>query len=161
MTQENQSAKTETIEHDHVVPKKGGIFALFGTDQNLEKTGVNIDYSIDANGDPIRFVIARAGGANMRFASVLEAKTKPYKRQIQNGMIDPEIAEKIMREVYAETVVLGWENVSDSDGVVIPFSKENCIKLFEMLPDLYRDIKDLSGQIATFRTEEREADLKN
>lgn len=86
---------------------------------------------------------------------------KPYRRQIQNETMESALVERIVKEVYAETVVLGWENVEDENGNAMEFSVENCIKLFDDLPDLFRDIQEQSQRAALFRAEVREADAKN
>jgi hypothetical protein len=69
------------------------------------------------------------------------------------------VIEKLLREVYAETVVLDWENVEDADGNPMPFNAANAVKLFTDLPDLFRDIQEQSQRSALFRAEllEREA----
>lgn len=61
--------------------------------------------------------------------------------------------------MYAETIVLGWENVEDADGNPLAFNTANAIKLFTDLPDLFRDIQEQSQRSALFRAEllERES----
>ena len=43
---------------------------------------------------------------------------------------------------FVKDVLLGWENITDLDGNVIPFSEEIAIKLFKDLPMLYIDLVD-------------------
>lgn len=137
------------------------LYKQFGTNKSLEKEGIYIDYGKNSNGSPIRIRIARAGGANVRFQKVLEAKSKPYRRQIQNDTADAEVVDQLMKEVYAETIILGWEGVDDAEGNEIPFTKENCVRLFNDLPDLWSDIAEVSRKTAAFRNEILEDDLKN
>lgn len=141
-----------------------GLYKLFSTDKNLEKGGIELDY-----GD-LKITIARAGGANKRFARLLEAKTKPYKRAIQTETLDPERALGLMREVFAESVVLNWETkvdgkfkkgIENKKGELIPFNVENVIKTFENLPDLFTDIQEQAQKAALFREDIREEDAKN
>lgn len=129
------------------------LYQQFKSDANLEKSGILLEYGFSKSGKPITIRIARAGGGNSAFTKRMEAKVKPYRRQIQTETIDTAIVEKLLREVYAETVVLGWENVEDADGNPLDFTAANCIKLFEDLPDLFKDIQEQSQRSVLFRAE--------
>lgn len=131
------------------------IYDQFATNSNWEQQGITLEY-----GDA-RFRVARAGGSNKAFQRSLESKTRKYRRAIQTDNFPPDQANAIMREVYAETVVLGWENVFDRQGNAITFSKENCIKLFNDLPDLFQDIMDQAGKAMLFREDVNEKSSGN
>ena len=114
-----------------------GLYGQFKTDEQLEKNGVEVDY-----GD-FKITLARAGGANKKFAKLLEAKTKPFKRAIQTETIDPERALDILREVYSEAVILKWETKVDGkwkagiespDGELLPSKPENIYNTIKALP---------------------------
>lgn len=150
------------------------LYKQFRTDATVEREGLWLNYGPNddlpeigknADGTSIypekRILIARAGGANDAFSKRLEAKGKPHRRQIQHETIDPKLLLTIVKEVYAETVVLGWENVTDENGVVMSFNKENCIKVFNDLPDLFIDLKEQAERSALFRVHVREEDAKN
>lgn len=137
------------------------LYKQFKTDTSLEKTGILLQYGENSKGQPICIRVARAGGANDAYIKRMEAKVKPVKRQIQNETIERAALLSILREVFAETVVLGWENVEDENGKALPFTKENCVKLFTDLPDLFDDLQEQSQRAALFRAEVREADAKN
>ena len=137
------------------------LYKQFKTDKNVEKEGIVLNYGKNSKGEDIEIRIARAGGANVQYAKLLEAKTKPYRRQIQNETLDNEVAEKITKEVYAKAVVMGWIGVEDENGKPLEFSSENCIKLFDDLPDLWMDIQQQSTKAALFRADILEQDAKN
>lgn len=137
------------------------LYSQFKTNDTLEQTGIVLEYGENAEGKPISIRIARAGGANSQYSRLMEARVKPYRRQIQNETIEKTMVEKMLREVYAETVVLGWENVTDENGKEMAFTVQNCIKLFEDLPDLFQDIQEQSQRAALFREEVLEQDSKN
>lgn len=137
------------------------LFRLFKTNPNLEREGVLLEYGENSKGKPIGIRIARAGGANVQFQKRLDVLVKPYRRQIQTETIDSKQIEKLMRQVYAETVVLGWENVEDENGDELTFSVDNCVRLFDALPDLFSDIQEQAGKAALFRAELLEAEAKN
>ena len=137
------------------------LYTQFETDREIEKTGIVLDYGFNSKKQPIQIRIARAGGANERYSKLLELRTKPYRRQIQNETLENAVAEKINKEVYAQTVVLGWTGVEDRDGNEMPFTQENCVKLFTDLPDLWSDVQSQSTRASLFRAEILEADAKN
>jgi len=132
-----------------------GPYSIFRTDKSLEKEGIILDY-----GD-FKIKVARAGGANAAFQKALTAKVRPYKRQLDAGTIPDDVAEKLFLDVYAESVVLGWEGVTDENGKPLPFSKENAVKLFTDLPDLFRDVQNQAAAISNFRAEVTEDTIKN
>ncbi len=141
------------------------MYELFKTDENLESGGVIIDY-----GD-FRITIARAGGSNKTFAKVLEATTKPYRRAMQTETLDNDVANSLLHQVYAASIILNWEVKKDGKwqkgieapegGKPLPFTKENVIKTFESLHDLFLEIQEQSNKIAIFREDILEADSGN
>lgn len=137
------------------------LYKKFETDRSLEKTGITLDYGPNSKGNTVEIRIARAGGANDQYLKRLEAKAKPHRRAIQHETVEREQLNQIVREVYAETVVLGWTNVEDRDGNEMAFTRENVLKLFTDLPDLYTDIQEQAQSAALFRISVREADAKN
>jgi hypothetical protein len=153
-----------------------GLKGQFATDQTLETKGIVIDYGDD------RIRIARAGGGNKAFVRLLEAKTKPLRRAIAVGALDNDRSLVIMREIYADTIILGWEvNVgtmtipewksgirpSDAgveakdDNELLPVNKENILKVFNNLPDLFIDIQQQASAGALFRAEINEQSAGN
>lgn len=141
-----------------------GLKSQFATDKNLEISGIELDY-----GD-FNITIARAGGSNQRYNKVLEKKTKPHQRALQNDALDSSIADKLLRETYAETIVLGWEGVKLSDlrdledgeeDTELPCTRENVIGIFEAYPDLYADIQRQASSLALFRKDIIQANAGN
>lgn len=154
------------------------LYRQFKSDTNLEKEGILLQYGFservkaaliaegmseqDAEGKAVTAIrIARAGGANAQFQKRMEIVVKPYKRQIQTDTIETKQVEKLVRQVYAETVVLGWENVDDADGNEMKFTVDNCVKLFNDLPDLFLDLQEQAQRAALFRADIQEADAGN
>lgn len=130
-------------------------YKMFKTDQALESGGVTINY-----GD-FSITIARAGGSNKAYQRALEKKTRPFRRAIQSDTFTNDQAMAVLREVYVETVILGWDGVTDENDNPIPFTKENCLKLFTDLPDLFSDLMQQASNITLFREDVREEDSKN
>lgn len=141
------------------------MYKQFETDTTLEKKGIVLDYG------PFRVTIARAGGANDRYAKVLERESKPYRRALETQTMDATIALKMMYKVYAESIVLNWEvlqknksykkGIEGPKGNLLPFTKDNVIATFMALQDLYLDIFDQAQLSALFRQEDLDGEAKN
>lgn len=135
------------------------LYKKFKTNSKLEIEGIIAEYA-DGTDAPASFKLARAGGGNVNFAKAMERAGRPYRRAILSGNLDAKVAEKMYREVFAETVILGWSNVEGADGP-IAFSKDNAVKLLEDLPDLYADLREQANDASLFREEVLEAALGN
>ena len=130
-------------------------YEMFKTDPKIEvEQGVVLDYG------EFKIRIARAGGSNKRFERLLRARMKPHRRQFETDTLPEEVATKLMTGVYADAVVLGWEGVKDEDGKTLAFNRENVIKLFTDLPDLFRDVQAQAGLVSLFKVIELEEDEK-
>lgn len=127
----------------------------FRTNKGMEKDGIWLDY-----GD-YKILIARAGGANKAFDRCLENKAKPYRRALQNGVLSTDRQEELMLDVYVETVILGWEGVTNDQDQPLEFNKENLRMVLKDLPDLWRDILLQAQQAALFREDIKEAEAGN
>lgn len=136
--------------------KTGSLYKQFETDKDLETRGVVLNFS-----DGVSIRVARAGGSNDRYMRRMEVLTKPYRRQIESKTADNKVLEKIVLEVFCETVILGWDGVEDRNGNVLAFNKENAMMLFTDLPDLFAEVKSQATDEALFRLSLNEADAKN
>lgn len=137
-------------------------FDNFQTDPDLERSGVVVDY------DGYWFKIARAGGANEAFAKRLNELTQPYKRAIDSDAITPKLGQKLSRQAFCETVLLGWGSEAygegkmvDQDREALSFNLENALSFFEALPDLFADLLVTAQKGQVFRKTIAEADAKN
>jgi hypothetical protein len=126
------------------------VYEAFETSKKLEQDGIVLDYG------SFKFTIARAGGANRKFANLLDRKLRPHRRAIQAGVFDDETAQRLLAESYAEAVVLGWEGVTDRDGNPLPFNRENCVRLLTDLPSLFEDVREQAQNASNFLAADRE-----
>lgn len=132
-------------------------YEQYETDKNLESgDGVVLDY-----GKAGSIIIHRAGGNNRKFLTVTQATLAPYRRQIQAGTLDEGTDAKLMAEIYATSVIVGWKGVKGRDGKTLPFTKANVIKLLLDLPELFADIKEQAANVANFRKAQIEEEAKN
>lgn len=132
------------------------IHEMFATDANREAEGFWHPIS-----DTISFLMARAGGGNSGYSKSLEVRTRPHRRKIDNDDMDLALANTIMIEVFAETVIRDWKGITDEDGNVMPFNKENAVKLLTQLPDLFNELREVAAKQANFRAVGLEDAVKN
>src|SRR5690606_2819418 len=101
---------------------------LIDTDPELEKNGIWINYGTE------RVLMARAGGENKNSTKVLTALTAPMKRALDLGLVGEEASVAISAEVYAKTIVKGWQTLINGewkDGIntrdlgMVPATVEN------------------------------------
>lgn len=152
----------------------------FHTDAVAEVEGVTVPVAINEyNGKEITIRLSRMGSRNKRYTKELNRVTKPHESAIQNGAMDNDLARGMLQEVFADTILLGWDNLPTSDltghdtdwaaeqeGRVadsdpLPFTRENALALFAAMPDLYDDWEQRAQKAAAFREAGREASRGN
>lgn len=138
---------------------------IFKTDEKVEQeTGIPINYG------EFRVHIVRAGGSNKKYTRLLQQRLKPYRRQLENESMDDDVAAKILAETYADSIIIKME-VKDGEGKwkpgilrstgVVPFSRENVVKVLLEVPEFFNDLKSQAGQVALFRAFDLDDDAKN
>lgn len=138
------------------------LFTSYNTNSELETAGVPIHFGLNANKKMVSITIRRAGGSNTAFTKRYEALTKPYRRAIAVDAMDPDVMKDIMCQLYAETVVVSWEGVLDTDNETeLEFSVENCVRLFKAAEPVFTEVVNTSMNASVYRDEVREADAKN
>lgn len=134
----------------------GGTYRSFKTSKKWEQDGIILDL-----GSAGKFTLARAGGSNLQFARDFKRITSPHRRAIETKTIDDETATRLLIEAYASSVVLGWKGVTDEAGNEMKFSKQNAIKLFTELPELFNAIRAHAEDAQLYREAELEEEAKN
>jgi hypothetical protein len=119
-------------------------YEMFKTDKKLETEGVILDYG------SFQITVARAGGSNKKFQKALSDLAKPHTLAMKNQTMDPELADRLMVEAYADSIILNWKGVTDESGKKIPFNKANVIELFTNLPDLFSNVVEQASQFSMF-----------
>ncbi len=132
------------------------IYDLYGTDKELEKNGVWIEYP---GGE--MFKVARIGTNESAYGKLLRQKTKHLRRKIETDTLDVDVLSKIMMDVFVQTSLLDWKNVNGSDGKAIDFNRENALELMRRLPDLFDDLHTQAQALSTFQKEAVDKDSKN
>lgn len=142
-------------------------YKSFKTDARHETEGVWFEY------DAFRYRLARAGGANKKFAKTMERLSRPHRRKIERNVMEEGVAEALLRRVYIESVILAWEvrdtngdwtpGLETIDGQIIPGSPsaEDLDRLLEGIPDLFQQIQDDSNDVRVFLENVAEQDAGN
>jgi hypothetical protein len=125
------------------------LYEAFETDEKIENDqGITLDY-----GKAGKIRIHRAGGSNQKFINYYRAQMKPYTRQIQSGTMDNEVANKLLIDIYAKTIIIGWEGIKDRNNVELEFNYNNVSQVLTDLPTLFQDIQASSQDATLFRKE--------
>jgi hypothetical protein len=135
------------------------IYDIYETDMAKEVEGfwhpVNKKISIK---------LARAGGANTAYAKAMEKKTRPHRKTggaLEGERVDIELATDLMKEAFAETIILDWKGITTKDGKKVAYSSAAAVKLLKDLPDLFAELRDAAGSAANFRLDEIKDDVGN
>ena len=144
-----------------------GMYDVFETDEDMESGGIWIDYG------EFRVKIASAGQGNKKFVAYSERALKPVRKAIQAGALSNERSRVLMSDVYAKTIIIGWqcrqgENDEWVNGIeqrgsdeLLEVNYDNIKKTLLALPNLFTDLQEQANSISNFRHEEFEDDAKN
>lgn len=139
------------------------LYKQYKTDETKTNEGVAIKLHEAENEDGTipTFYLARMSSTNKAYQKAMEAKTRPYRRQIELGTMSEETAIKINVDVFCETILKGWENVNNEHGQPLPFSKQIAVKLMTDLPDVLDRLTAEAKNIENFRAAALEDEAKN
>lgn len=138
-------------------------YKLFKTEPDNELQGTVVNY-----GDEAWFRVARSGGANKRYLNMMGERLKPFRRQIQTETMDEKVADRIVLEVFVDTVLLGWGSKEHGDGIIgdeedkpLSFDRDNALRVLTDLPELFQALRAESERLANFTAATKEDDAKN
>lgn len=143
----------------------GGMYNTFKTDPTREQEGVWLDY-----GD-FRIRVAHAGNGNKKYVSYAERALRPVRQAMNAGALSNERSMAVMADIYATTVILGWQvmqedgswkdGIEAENGELLPVNKECIEQTLKNLPALFSDIQGQASSIANFRAAEVEEESGN
>lgn len=123
---------------------KMDIFSSFATDEALENEGKWFPLSKTA-----KIKVARAG--NPRYQSLLRAKMKEAQLEYSSGDEADQLAEAILIDVMANTVLLGWEGLK-YQGKDAAFSV-SMAATFLKVKDFRKKVTELSGNFESYKVQ--------
>lgn len=124
------------------------IFAQFATDETLEENGTWFPI-----GGGARVLVARSG--NRKYAKLLTKAVERNKKALDlNDDAADKLSEEIMISVLAETILLGWEDISFK-GEVLEYNVANAKKLLAV-KDFRKAIAQFADDVSAFKFKETE-----
>lgn len=140
------------------------IYSLKGN-PDAEKNGVWVFPYGPEDEDFPGFKLAKPGGANKTYDKELTAQLRPYQKLITAQKDNPdektlELVSKAQRTAFIKACVKDWKNVPYSENP-LPFSVDECEKLFDAVPRLFDDLVSEAQSTALFSPEDVEEEAKN
>ena len=148
-----------------------GFESLFETDSASESEGKWVQIG------NAEYLLARAGGANTRYAKEMAAALRPHQRRIQLGQMTNEEGMKLAVGPFVNTVLLNWrmKNPADKaddaqpvegklfskDGSEVVYSKAKAKEVLLRFTDLFMALQEQASNIANYTPEDAEADAGN
>lgn len=124
------------------------IFAQFATDETLEENGTWFPI-----GGGARVLVARSG--NRKYAKLLTKEVERNKKALDlNDDAADKLSEEIMIGVIAETILLGWEDLSFK-GEVLEYNVANAKKLLAV-KDFRKAVAQFADDVSAFKFKETE-----
>ena len=124
------------------------IFAQFATDETLEENGTWFQI-----GGGARVLVARSG--NRKYGKMLTKEVERNKKALDlNDDAADKLSEEIMISVLAETILLGWEDISFK-GEVLEYNVSNAKKLLAV-KDFRKAIAQFADDVSAFKFKETE-----
>ena len=114
------------------------------TDPRAQTTGVPLDL-----GRGRLLYIRRAGTVSREFVAAIAAR--------QAAGVDPDDPDEQMA-LYARSVVVGWEGITDGAGEPIPFTSSACLELFRAFPEVWALVWPFANSRSNFRAQQHEED---
>jgi len=111
------------------------IFAAFSTDEKLESEGKWFPISKTA-----KIKVARSGNPN--YTAMLREKLKEAQLDMMPGEEGEAVAEAILIEVAAKTLLVDWTGLKDAQGNDVPYSTAQAAK--------YLGVKDFRAKVRGF-----------
>lgn len=138
------------------------------TNEDLENNGVWIEVDVnDHNGEPMKIKIGAMSKANKNYSKRLDAILKPHQAAIQNDTLPEALGERLMRSLFAETILFDWDNFplsewtgKEEDTDIVPYSREKAIELWAM-PEFGSKVFDHWHDLAKKSSNFREALMDN
>lgn len=125
------------------------LFAKYEADPKKETEGVEIDI------DGAVFICRRAGGGNRRYRAAIGMGVAKSGMSERLNSADQDVAlaaeDEVTIEAFADSVILGWRDVTDRDGNPWEYSRENFVTLMNSCPEVFLFLRSHARDIDNFR----------
>jgi len=126
---------------------KSNLDKLFKSDSNLEQEGVLFEIA-----DGIQFKVRRFGGGNREVKKAMVKYYKPYARLIERNLLPEDKEREIYQLAFIDACLVDWQGV-EIEGATAECTKENALKLFKELPELFETLLEHSQSVEHYREE--------
>jgi hypothetical protein len=95
-----------------------------------------------------------------RYQKALRRKFGSARAEIGGGVIDEDREDELTNEAIAETILLGWENLTEN-GKPVEYSPEAAVKILNRAPRLYSFVMRTATREGQFVAATDEAQVEN
>lgn len=143
---------------------------IYATDKTKETSGVELEVGInDFNGKPMVIVVSRMSRNNQTYQQAFTEKFDAHMTAIQNDAMDEQLARKLVRELFVDTILHDARNVplsdltgdSKDDNEIMEYTRENMLALFDKYPDVFDDWEARAKKASNFREAAKAKAAKN
>ncbi len=124
----------------------------FAFDKELETEGRWVD---EVEG--LRLKIARLN--NPKYKAFIRKHGKVISRA--NGRMDFEAADDVAKKAFSRYILLGWENLQNSEGEDIPYSSEKALELLTEYDEFYTMVTEHATDAEAYKLNAMESDVGN
>ena len=129
------------------------IFAQFATNEAAENDGVFVPFG------EAQFLVAREG--NRKYVKLLTAAVEKNQKLLDaKDDAASDLSDKIMIDVMAKSILLGWEGKVGYKGKLLPYSEANA-KMLLAIKDFRREVSKMAADIGNFKVEQVKEKEKN
>lgn len=131
------------------------LYSKFKTNSSKVKKGIEVKI------EEAIFILRPMSNENKEYQKALADMQAAYRVQLKTNTLPDEKLRALVRDVFCQTVLIGWKNVTDEDGKELEFNHENTIKVMEDLDAVYTTLLEIAQDYSSFVESGKEADLKN
>jgi len=99
-----------------------------------------------------KFLIAHI--SNSKFQRALSRYQLPHRRKIADGTLDPEKNKEIVARAMSEGVLLGWENVVDSNKQEVKYTPQLAYSALMRDPEFRDFVSEFAMAMSNFKSTE-------
>jgi hypothetical protein len=118
----------------------------YGVDREAEKAGAVVQF------DEWEFIVRSSLEINRQYNYARALAADKRRAELNAGGARAHaVIEDILIEAFAESVIIGWRNVTNGHDQPLEFNRQNCIELMQDCPRIWERIKEAALDEARFR----------
>lgn len=132
---------------------KSNLDNLFKTDKKSQEEGIDFvirEADEEKKIEELSFRVRNFSATNPRVKAAMAAYYKPHARQVELGTLPAEKEVEIQMRLFIDVCLVSWKGV-EIDDKQAECSKENALKLFKSLPDLFNALWEHAKDFNNYR----------